>query len=113
MASRLELRRLSDVPPFLLAALRIRRQMLSSPGALGVSLAARPLPRTFRTLSAWQDQAALSATAGRQPHRQIMKRFRPRMAGSSFITWTAPVLPIGWDEALRRPDHPDHAHNPG
>jgi hypothetical protein len=67
MASRLELRQLRDVPPFLTAALRIRRQMLGSPGALGVSLIARPLHRTFWTLSAWQDQAALLAAVGREP----------------------------------------------
>ena len=113
MASRLELRRLSDVPWFLMAALRIRRQMLGSPGALGVSLIARPTRRTFWTLSAWQDQAALSATVGRQPHREIMGRFRPRMAGSGFVTWTAPALPVRWDDALRRLDNPDTVREPG
>jgi hypothetical protein len=113
MTSRLELRRLSDVPSFLVAALRIRRQMLRSPGALGVSLIARPLHRTFWTLSAWQDQAALSATVGRQPHREIMTRFRARMAGSSFVTWTASALPIRWDEALRRLDDPDTVREHG
>lgn len=112
MASRLELRRLRDVPSFLAAALRIRRQMLSSPGALGVSLIARPMHRTFWTLSAWQDQAALSAAVGREPHRQIMKRFRPRMAGSSFVTWTAQAtaLPIPWDDALHHLEKPDTVH---
>jgi len=113
MTSRLELSRLSHVPSFLVAALRIRRQMLRSPGALGMSLIARPLHRTFWTLSAWQDQAALSAAVGRQPHREIMTRFRPRMAGSSFVTWTAPALPIRWDDALRRLDNPDTVHSPG
>lgn len=112
MASRLELRRLRDVPLFLVAALRIRRQMLGSPGSMGLSLIARPARRTFWTLSAWQDQAALSAVVGRQPHVGIMKRFRPRMAGSAFVTWTAPVtaLPIAWEEALRRLQEPDTAH---
>ena len=61
MASRLELRLLRDVPSFLTAALRIRRQMLGSPGALGVSLIARLACWTFWTLFAWQDQAALSS----------------------------------------------------
>jgi hypothetical protein len=86
--------------------------MLGSPGALGLSLIARPLRRTFWTLSAWQDQAALRATVGAQPHRQIMKRFRARMAGSSFVTWTAPAtaLPVPWDEALRRLEQPDTVH---
>jgi hypothetical protein len=96
MASRLELHRLRDVPPFLGAALRIRRQMLGSPGALGLSLIARPLHRTVWTLSAWQDQTSLEAATGREPHRQLMKRFRPRLAGSRFVTWTATAadLPI-------------------
>lgn len=42
MASRFELRSLRDVPRFLLAAMRIRRQMLKSPGVLGLSLIAKP-----------------------------------------------------------------------
>jgi hypothetical protein len=109
MASRLQLRRLRDVPSFLAASLRIRRQMLGAPGALGLSLIARPLQLTFWTLSAWQNQAALSATVGREPHKQIMKRFQPRAAESSFVTWTAPAteLPVGWDEARRRLEKPD------
>jgi hypothetical protein len=110
MASRLELRRLRDVPSFLVAALRIRRQMLASPGALGLSLIARPMHRTFWTLSAWQDQAALSAAVGREPHRQIMTHFRPRMAGSAFVTWTALALPVPWDDALYRLEKPDSIH---
>jgi hypothetical protein len=38
-----------------------------------------------------------------------MRRFRPRMAGSSFVTWTVPAtaLPVGWDDALCRLDNPD------
>lgn len=109
MASWLQLRSMRDVPAFLWAALRIRRQMLDSPGVLGVSLIAKPVKRTFWTLSAWRDQAALSATVGRQPHRDVMKRFHPKLAGSRFITWTAPAsaLPPSWPEALRRLDGPD------
>jgi hypothetical protein len=110
MASRLELRRLGDAPSFLVSALRIRQQMLRSPG---VALVARPLHRMFWTLSAWQDEAALSATVGHQPHREIMTRFRPRMAGSSFVTWTASALPIRWDDSVRRLDNPDTVRGPG
>jgi hypothetical protein len=113
MASRLELRRLRDVPGFLTGALRIRRQMLGSPGALGLSLIAKPLRRTFWTLSAWQDPEALHAVVGREPHRAIMKHFQPRMAGSSFVTWTAPAasLPISWEDALSHLEKPDTVHD--
>ena len=107
MASRLELRRLHHVPPFLAAALRIRHQMLGSSGSLGLSLIARPLHRTFWTLSAWQDATALRAATGSEPHIRIMKRFRPLMAASSFVTWTATDLPVSWDEARRRLEKPD------
>lgn len=109
MASRLELRRLRDVPSFLVAALRIRRQMLASPGALGVSLIAKPLRRTFWTLSAWRDQSALSTTVGREPHRHIVEHFQSQMAYSAFVTWNAPTatLPIRWTEARRRLEKPD------
>src|SRR6202167_6269998 len=110
MASRLELRRLSDVPSFLAAALRIRRQMLASPGVRALWLTAHPLHRTCWTLSAWQDQAAMSAAVSREPHLHLMKHFRPRMAGSSFVTWTATGVPITWDEARRRLEKPDTVH---
>jgi hypothetical protein len=78
-------------------------------GTVGVALIARPLRLSFWTLSAWQDQAALGAAVGREPRRRIMTHFRPRISGSSFVTWTAPAsaLPITWDEALRRLEKPD------
>jgi hypothetical protein len=43
----------------------------------------------------------------------IVKRFQPRMAGSAFVTWTAPAtaLPIPWNEALRRLEQPDTIHD--
>jgi hypothetical protein len=50
------------------------------------------------------------AAGGRQPHVQIMKHFRPLMAASSFVTWTAPDLPIPWDDARRRLEKPDTVH---
>lgn len=87
-----------------------RARRLASPGVLGLSLIARPLHRTFWTLSAWQDQAALRVATGHQPHVQIMKHFRPLMAASSFVTWTATDLPIPWDEARRRLEKPDTVH---
>jgi hypothetical protein len=81
-------------------------------GALGVSLVARELRRTFWTLSAWRDEAALSAAFEAEPHRHLIEHFKPRMAGSSFVTWTAPAtaLPISWEEALRRLEKPDTVH---
>lgn len=76
MASRFQLREWRDVAPFLLAALRIRRQMLRTSGVIGVSLIAKPLAKTFYTLSAWEDRDSLNSAVAQQPHLQVMERFR-------------------------------------
>lgn len=106
MASWFELRSFRDVPQFVLAAMRIRRQILKSPGVLGLSLIAKPLNKSFFTLSAWQDRESLDAAVPRQPHARTMEHFHSRMAGSRFVFWTVPrsELPIKWRDALRRLD---------
>jgi hypothetical protein len=88
LASRLRLRRLRDVPGFLRAALAIRRQVLGSPGAVGVSLLAQPARRTFWTLSAWTDEAAISRFVGELPHRATMSKYHDRLEDAEFTTWT-------------------------
>lgn len=103
MASRFRLTRWRDVPTFFLAALRVRAQMLAAPGVVGVSLIARPLRRTFYTLSAWQDRDALDSAVAGQPHAETMARFRTRMADSMFTFWHSPAdIRPEWADALRR-----------
>jgi quinol monooxygenase YgiN len=104
LASRLELRSLRTVPGFLRAAMAVRRQVRNSEGALGVSLIAQPTRKTFFTLSAWSDQAALDDFVRTQPHADVMTRFPPKMRGSKFVTWTMPggALPVAWDVAKER-----------
>ncbi|GAB3218376.1 DUF3291 domain-containing protein [Mycolicibacterium hippocampi] len=105
MASRFELERWRDVPGFFISALRIRDQMLQSPGVIGVSLVARPLRRTFFTLSAWRDRAALNAAVAGQPHAATMARYRTRMADSAFTFWEpADDSPPDWRDAVARLD---------
>ncbi|WP_175409276.1 DUF3291 domain-containing protein [Streptomyces sp. TRM64462] len=111
MASRFEVRSLADVPRFFLKSLAAWRQVTRAPGAYGASLVARPLKRTFFTLSAWQDRDALYAYARTEPHRGIMKDLRPTMRASTFTFWEATTgdLPITWDDAHRRLDAQDAA----
>lgn len=105
MASRFELKRWRDVPGFFLAALRIRDQMLQSPGVIGVSLVARPLRRTFFTLSAWRDRPALDVAVAGQPHAATMARYRTRMADSVFTFWeSSDDSPPDWTDAVDRLD---------
>ena len=104
MASRLEVQSLRQVPGFALASLALWRQARRSPGALGLSLKVQPLKRTFWTLSAWRDKAALDTYAATDPHKSTMRSKRGVMRDSTFVFWTVPAaeLPIRWDEAQRR-----------
>jgi heme-degrading monooxygenase HmoA len=88
LGSRLELRSYWPIIGFLRSAMAVRNQARHSPGALGVSLIAQPRHKTFWTLSAWVDQAALNAFVGKPPHEAIMKHYRSDMASSSFVTFT-------------------------
>lgn len=103
MASRLELSHLRHVPPFLIASIRLRRAIAEADGAVGLGLRARPLARTFWTLSAWSDQQALQAYNQSPLHRGIVERFRPHIASSTFRFYAVEDgMPPRWDDALRR-----------
>jgi hypothetical protein len=104
MASRLEVRSLADVPRFFLKSLAAWKQVRTAPGALGASLIAQPLKRTFWTLSAWESREALYQYASAEPHKTVMTSLRPTMKGSTFTFWDVPVeqLPITWPDARRR-----------
>ncbi len=106
MASRFELTTAWRSPAFLALVLRAWRQVRRSPGALGVSLRAEPLRRTFWTLSAWTDRDALSGFAGAEPHRTVMRTARLWMKDSVLRFWTVPAgdfSPAGlWADARAR-----------
>lgn len=104
MASRLEVRSLRHVPGFLLASLALRRQALGSPGALGVSLKADLLARTFWTVSAWTGEEAIRAYSAAEPHGSTMRAKRQVVRDSVFVFWKAPAtdLPVSWNEARSR-----------
>ena len=91
LGSRLELRSLRHVPGFLGAAMKLRKQVLAMPGALGVSLIAQPAHKTFWTLSAWVDQASLDAFVATPAHVAVMRRYHERMNGSAFTTFPVKV----------------------
>jgi heme-degrading monooxygenase HmoA len=73
---------------FLTLSVRIWRQARRSPGMVGVSLRAFPARKTYWTLSAWADEAALREFARTDPHRTIMKRARPWTRTATFRFWT-------------------------
>jgi hypothetical protein len=106
MLTTLPIRRLSKLPRFLAYTRRIQKQLGSAPtGLIGYSLLAKPFRGRYWTLSAWQDQQALTAFMREPPHVEAMRELRQVLAGFATIRWTATgaELPPDWDEALARP----------
>jgi hypothetical protein len=76
-----------------------------------VSLIAQPSRKTFWTLSAWTDEAALEAFVATPAHLAVMRRFHDRLDHPSFATWTVPTAELPkprsnasamWDDARQR-----------
>ncbi|CAO5246426.1 DUF3291 domain-containing protein [Frankia sp. AgKG'84/4] len=68
-------------------SMALRKSVLTSPGALGISLVARPLRRQYYTLSSWTDRAALDAFVRTSLHREAMRTLGPAMATGRFTFW--------------------------
>lgn len=103
MASRFEVHSTTNVPRFMMLALRAYLQALRAPGVVGVSLRAAPLKRSFWTLSSWRDEKSLREYSTSQPHRGIMRSLRPAMKTSLFVFYDAPATPAPtWPDALER-----------
>ncbi|MFJ1703206.1 DUF3291 domain-containing protein [Kitasatospora sp. NPDC088346] len=104
MASRLQVASFKDVPRFFLKSLAVWQQVRKAPGALGASLIAQPLRRTFWTLSAWESREGLNTYVRTEPHYSTMTSLRSTMNGSTFVFWEVPTeqLPITWADAKQR-----------
>ncbi|PYC78003.1 DUF3291 domain-containing protein [Streptomyces tateyamensis] len=104
MASTFEVRSLKDVPRFFRQSLVAWKQVKTAPGALGASLIAQPLKRTFWTLSAWESREQLYTYARTEPHKTVMTSLRETSRESVFAFWEVPVdqLPISWADARSR-----------
>ncbi|GAA4301343.1 hypothetical protein GCM10023086_17200 [Streptomyces venetus] len=103
-ASRFETRTLWGAVKFLAGTPSVWRQVRRSPGAYGASLKAKPLRRTFWTLSAWESKAALDDFVRAGAHKPAARGLAPQMADATFTTWRASSddLPLSWSEAFRR-----------
>jgi hypothetical protein len=104
MASRLPLRRYRDIVGFLGATRAIRAQLAAAESVVGYTLDAKPLRKTFWTLSAWESDEALDRFARTDPHSSRVADIRPHMLATTFVRWSLPgkELPPTWVDARRR-----------
>jgi hypothetical protein len=77
-----------DLPGAAIAALRLRRSWPTLDGAVALSLAAQPLKRTTRSISAWQSEEHLLRFLHSPAHQAIVRRYRGRLSIRS-ATWSA------------------------
>ena len=82
----------------------IRRQLAETPGLIGYSLRAKLFRHRFWTLTVWEDDTALTAFVGHEPHRTTMGGLGPHMDTTAFVRWDVmgSDVPLSWDEAMRR-----------
>ena len=99
----LPLRHWWRIPQLVLHLVHIAGQLRHADGLIGYSLLARPLAKTFYTLSVWRDEAALSAFVRTAPHARTMDIMPHHMGQSRFVK--RPIkgheIPPSWDDALR------------
>jgi heme-degrading monooxygenase HmoA len=103
-ATGLPLTRYRHVPGFLRDTTKIRHQLAGASGLVGYSLLAELRAKTFWTVSVWDDDAAMRAFAGTDPHRSIIRRVPDRMGASAFRTFAVAgrELPLTWPAAKDR-----------
>jgi hypothetical protein len=80
----------------------IQGQLAHSEGLIGYALNAQVLSKTFWTVSAWTDEAALNRFVRTQPHLGVMQRLRGHMGPTRFRRWTLPgsALPPAWPTVI-------------
>ena len=104
--TRLRVERRRDVPAFLRATCRLRREFPRVPGAVTLGLAAQPWRRTFWTLSAGRDEESLRVYVRSPEHAAVMRRFARVMAQPVSARWSSERGRPSWDYAVRRLANP-------
>ena len=117
--TRLRVRSLRYLVPFLVFALRSSRQAKKAEGNLGVSLL-RDDKMTFWTRTVWTTEAAMKSFMLSGPHRQAMPRLLGWCDEAALVHWNQETdQQPDWQEAHRRIQsegrrskvmHPSQAH---
>ena len=102
--TKLPLRSYLRIPRIMRATWRIVRQLGRSDGLVGYALKADLIHKTFWTMSAWSDEAALVAFARSDVHRAAMTALQPHMNGPRIETFTLPgsAVPPTWRDVARQ-----------
>ena len=118
--TRLRVRSVRYLPPFVWETFLSQRQAVRAPGFLGGGLLL-DAHRTFWTLTVWESERVMKAFRGTAPHAKVMPRLVEWCDEASYAHWipTGDSVP-SWPEAyehlvaegrLSRVAHPSPAHD--
>jgi hypothetical protein len=118
--TRLRVRSVRYLPPFVWETFLSQRQALRAPGFLGGRLLL-DAHRTFWTLTEWEGERAMKAFRGTAPHAKVMPRLVEWCDEASYAHWTPTGDSVpSWPEAyehlvaegrLSRVAHPSPSHD--
>lgn len=74
------------LPGFLWDTLRVRHQLGGTPGVVGLALRAKPMARTFWTISAWESRAAIGRFLPAGAHGDVMHAYEEVLEHARFLT---------------------------
>lgn len=87
LLSHLPLERARALPKFVRYTVGIRRQLATTPGAVGYSMKANLRRRDFWTLSVWEGEESLAEFVRRNPHGDVMSALEREMGKTNFVRW--------------------------
>ena len=118
--TRLRVRSVRYLPPFVWETFLSQRQAVRAPGFLGGGLLL-DAHRTFWTLTGWESEQAMKAFRGIAPHAKVMPRLVEWCDEASYAHWIPSGTSVpSWLEAhehlvsegrLSRVAHPSPSHN--
>src|SRR5215471_10934665 len=75
------------LPAFLWGTARVAKQLAAAQGLIAYSLLARPIRKSFWTVSVWQDEDALQEFIHHPPHVRLIAALPPYMRKTRFVRW--------------------------
>jgi heme-degrading monooxygenase HmoA len=101
--TRLRVRSLRFLPSFILYAIGVTAEAQRARGFIAAQLSASLFRRTYWTLTAWSDEAAMQAWRGSGVHRIVMPKLAHWCDEAAVAHWHAPVDEMPDEaETLRR-----------
>ncbi|HXA27351.1 MAG TPA: DUF3291 domain-containing protein [Candidatus Angelobacter sp.] len=111
-ATRLRVRGVRQLGPFLSASRKAALAAKRTPGNVRTRVLGLPPWLVFSTLSVWESREAMAAFAKSPEHRECMQHMAHWASRGKFVTFTTETPRVGWRHAGRKLRDPDAVWTP-